>query len=92
MALMSDMMKIQENYRKKLRDEVNICEQHNDFIDAKSTTDALLALRILMEKCREQELPCGFNAFNPLMPKLFFMAETCWYSNILFQILYFFDA
>ncbi|KAI5106658.1 gastrula zinc finger protein XlCGF28.1-like [Silurus meridionalis] len=46
----------------RLREEVTICEQQYGFMPRKSTTDALFALRMLMEKYREgqRELHCVF--------------------------------
>ncbi|MCJ8738183.1 hypothetical protein PDJAM_G00032490 [Pangasius djambal] len=56
--LMSHKMKLWERVvEARLRKVVEICEQHNS-----STTDAIFALRILMEKCRDgqRELHCVF--------------------------------
>ncbi|KAF3697446.1 hypothetical protein EXN66_Car013126 [Channa argus] len=46
----------------RLRAEVNICEQQYGFMPRKSTTDAVFALRMLMEKYREDhnEYHCVF--------------------------------
>ncbi|KAK3511278.1 hypothetical protein QTP70_034775 [Hemibagrus guttatus] len=46
----------------RLRKVVEICEQQYGFMPKKSTTDAILALRILMEKYRDgqRELHCVF--------------------------------
>ncbi|KAK3571225.1 hypothetical protein QTP86_005424 [Hemibagrus guttatus] len=46
----------------RLRKVVEICEQQYGFIPRKSTTDAIFALRILMEKYRDgqRELHCVF--------------------------------
>uniref|UniRef100_A0A8C4NFF6 ribonuclease H n=1 Tax=Eptatretus burgeri TaxID=7764 RepID=A0A8C4NFF6_EPTBU len=46
----------------RLRGEVTICEQQYGFMPGKSTTDAMFALRMLMEKYREgqKELHCVF--------------------------------
>ncbi|KAK3556187.1 hypothetical protein QTP70_005580 [Hemibagrus guttatus] len=46
----------------RLRKVVEICEQQFGFMPRKSTTDAIFALRILMEKCRDgqRELHCVF--------------------------------
>ncbi|KAK3569817.1 hypothetical protein QTP86_005850 [Hemibagrus guttatus] len=46
----------------RLRKVVEICEQQYDFMPRKSTTDAIFALRILMEKYRDgqRELHCVF--------------------------------
>ncbi|KAK3523592.1 hypothetical protein QTP70_002719 [Hemibagrus guttatus] len=46
----------------RLRKVVDICEQQYGFMPRKSTTDAIFALRILMEKYRDgqKELHCVF--------------------------------
>ncbi|KAK3530003.1 hypothetical protein QTP86_009393 [Hemibagrus guttatus] len=46
----------------RLRKVVEICEQQYGFMPRKSTTDAIFALRILMEKCTDgqRELHCVF--------------------------------
>ena len=46
----------------RLRAEVSICEQQYGFMPKKSTTDAVFALRMLIEKYREgqRELHCVF--------------------------------
>ena len=61
--LMSHTMKIWERVvETRLRAEVRICEQQYGFMPGKSTTDAIFALRMLMEKYREgqKELHCVF--------------------------------
>ena len=61
--LMSHTMKLWERViDTRLRQEINICEQQYGFMPGKSTTDALFALRMLMEKYREgqRELHCVF--------------------------------
>ncbi|XP_061621461.1 uncharacterized protein LOC133474126 [Phyllopteryx taeniolatus] len=61
--LMSHTMKLWERVvEARLRTEVSICEQQYGFMPRKSTTDALFALRMLMEKYREgqKELHCVF--------------------------------
>ncbi|KAK2890506.1 hypothetical protein Q8A73_018806 [Channa argus] len=61
--LMSHTMKLWERVvEARLRAEVNICEQQYGFMPRKSTTDAVFALRTLMEKYREghRELHCVF--------------------------------
>ena len=52
----------------RLRREVTISEQQYGFMPRKSTTDVMLALRVLMEKYREgqKELHCVF--FGPVKP------------------------
>ncbi|KAK3567165.1 hypothetical protein QTP86_011304 [Hemibagrus guttatus] len=61
--LMSHTMKVWERVvEARLRKVVEICEQQYGFIPRKSTTDAIFALRILMEKYRDgqKELHCVF--------------------------------
>lgn len=61
--LMSHTMKVWERVvEARLRQEVEICEQQYGFMPRKSTTDAIFALRMLMEKYREgrKELHCVF--------------------------------
>jgi hypothetical protein len=61
--LMSHTMKLWERIvEARLRREVRICEQQYGFMPKKSTTDALFALRMLIEKYREgqKELHCVF--------------------------------
>ncbi|KAK3517604.1 hypothetical protein QTP70_012959 [Hemibagrus guttatus] len=61
--LMSHTMKLWERVvEARLRKVVEICEQQYDFMPRKSTTDAIFALRILMEKYRngQRELHCVF--------------------------------
>lgn len=61
--LMNHVMKLWERVLDaRLRQEVEICGQQYGFMPGKSTTDALFALRILLEKYREgqQELHCIF--------------------------------
>ncbi|XP_062866594.1 uncharacterized protein LOC134329279, partial [Trichomycterus rosablanca] len=61
--LMSHTMKIWERVvEARLRQDVTICEQQYGFMPRKSTTDAIFALRMLMEKYREgqKELHCVF--------------------------------
>ncbi|KAK3506300.1 hypothetical protein QTP70_002446 [Hemibagrus guttatus] len=61
--LMSHTMKLWERVvEARLRKVVEICEQQNGFMPRKSTTDAIFALRILMEKYRDgqRELHCVF--------------------------------
>ncbi|KAK3517688.1 hypothetical protein QTP70_015678, partial [Hemibagrus guttatus] len=61
--LMSHTMKLLERVvEARLRKVVEICEQQYGFMPRKSTTDAIFALRILMEKYRDgqRELHCVF--------------------------------
>ncbi|KAK3532252.1 hypothetical protein QTP86_011841 [Hemibagrus guttatus] len=61
--LMSHTMKLWERVvEARLRKVVDICEQQYGFMPRKSTTDAIFALRILMEKYRDgqRELHCVF--------------------------------
>ncbi|KAK3544000.1 hypothetical protein QTP70_032758 [Hemibagrus guttatus] len=61
--LMSHTMKLGERVvEARLRKVVEICEQQYGFMPRKSTTDAIFALRILMEKYRDgqRELHCVF--------------------------------
>ncbi|KAK3540847.1 hypothetical protein QTP86_002349 [Hemibagrus guttatus] len=61
--LMSHTMKVWERVvEARLRKVVEICEQQYGFMPRKSTTDAIVALRILMEKYRDgqKELHCVF--------------------------------
>ncbi|KAK3508049.1 hypothetical protein QTP70_011636, partial [Hemibagrus guttatus] len=61
--LMSHTMKLWERVvEARLRKVVEICEQQYGFLPRKSTTDAIFALRILLEKYRDgqRELHCVF--------------------------------
>lgn len=61
--LMSHTMKLWERVvEARLRAEVSICEQQYGFMPRKRTTDAIFALRLLVEKYREcqRELHCVF--------------------------------
>ncbi|KAK3572040.1 hypothetical protein QTP86_022268, partial [Hemibagrus guttatus] len=61
--LMSHTMKLWERVvEARLRKVVEICEEQYGFMPRKSTTDAIFALRILMEKYRDgqRELHCVF--------------------------------
>ncbi|KAF7647582.1 hypothetical protein LDENG_00169870 [Lucifuga dentata] len=61
--LMSHTMKLWERVvEARLRAEVSISEQQYGFMPRKSTTDAVFALRMLIEKYREgqRELHCAF--------------------------------
>ena len=57
--LMSHSMKLWERViEARLRDIVPICAQQFGFMPRKSTTDAIFALRVLMEKYREGKKSC----------------------------------
>lgn len=61
--LISHSMKLWERVvEARLRSEVKICEQQYGFMPGKCTTDALFALRLMIEKYREgqKELHCVF--------------------------------
>ena len=61
--LMSHKMKVWERIiETRLRDRVEISKQQYGFMPEKGTTDAMFALRMLMEKYREgqRELHCVF--------------------------------
>ncbi|KAK3566678.1 hypothetical protein QTP86_003161 [Hemibagrus guttatus] len=61
--LMSHTMKLWERVLEaRLRKVVEICEQQYGFMPRKSTTDAIFALRVLLEKYRDgqRELHCVF--------------------------------
>ena len=61
--LMSHTMKVWERIiEARLRDRVEISKQQYGFMPGKGTTDAMFALRMLIEKCREgqRELYCVF--------------------------------
>ena len=61
--LMSHTMNVSERIiEARLRDRVEISKQQYVFMPGKKTTDAMFALRMLMEKCREgqRELHCVF--------------------------------
>ena len=61
--LMSHTMKLWERVMDaRLREEIDICTQQYGFMPGKSTTDALFALRLLIEKYREGQkgLHCVF--------------------------------
>ena len=61
--LMSHTMKVWERIiETRLRDRVEISKQQYGFMPGKETTDAMFALRMLMEKYREgqKELHCVF--------------------------------
>ena len=78
--LMSHTMKVWEKIiEARLRDSVEISKQQYGFMPEKETTDAMFALRMLMEKYREgqRKLPCVFvdleKAYDSISP------EELWY-------------
>ncbi|KAK3545833.1 hypothetical protein QTP70_015511, partial [Hemibagrus guttatus] len=78
--LMSHTMKVWERVvEARLRKVVEICEQQYGFMPRKSTTDAIFALRILMEKYRDgqRELHCVFVDLEKAYDRL--PREELWY-------------
>ncbi|KAK3526709.1 hypothetical protein QTP70_032071 [Hemibagrus guttatus] len=78
--LMSHTMKLWERVMEaRLRKVVEICEQQYGFMPRKSTTDAIFALRILMEKYRDgqRELHCVFVDLEKAYDKV--LREELWY-------------
>ncbi|KAK3517722.1 hypothetical protein QTP70_016495, partial [Hemibagrus guttatus] len=78
--LMSHTMKLWERVvEARLRKVVEICEQQYGFMPRKSTTDAIFALRILMEKYRDgqRELHCVFVDFEKVYDRV--PREELWY-------------
>ncbi|KAK3570304.1 hypothetical protein QTP86_017185 [Hemibagrus guttatus] len=78
--LMSHTMKLWERVVKaRLRKVVEICEQQYGFMPRKSTTDAIFALRILMEKYRDgqRELHCVFVDLEKVYDRV--PREELWY-------------
>ncbi|KAK3523752.1 hypothetical protein QTP70_009235 [Hemibagrus guttatus] len=78
--LMSHTMKLWERVvEARLRKVVEVCEQQYGFMPRKSTTDAIFALRILMEKYRDgqRELHCVFVDLEKACDRL--PREELWY-------------
>ncbi|KAK3535543.1 hypothetical protein QTP70_016813, partial [Hemibagrus guttatus] len=78
--LMSHTMKLWERVvEARLRKAVEICEQQYGFMPRKSTTDAIFALRILMEKYRDgqRELHCVFVDLEKAYDRV--LREELWY-------------
>ncbi|KAK3538767.1 hypothetical protein QTP86_015892, partial [Hemibagrus guttatus] len=78
--LMSHTMKLWERVvEARLRKVVEICEQQYGFMPRKSTTDAIFALRILMEKYRDgqKELHCVFVDLEKVYDRV--PREELWY-------------
>ncbi|KAK3540907.1 hypothetical protein QTP86_004171 [Hemibagrus guttatus] len=78
--LMSHTMKVWERVvEARLRKVVEICEQQYGFMPRKSTTDAIFALRILMEKYRDgqRELHCVFVDLEKMYDRV--PREELWY-------------
>ncbi|KAK3518554.1 hypothetical protein QTP70_001596 [Hemibagrus guttatus] len=78
--LMSHTMKLWERVvEARLKKVVEICEQQYGFMPRKSTTDAIFALRILMEKYRDgqRELHCVFVDLEKAYDRV--SREELWY-------------
>ncbi|KAK3506727.1 hypothetical protein QTP70_018270 [Hemibagrus guttatus] len=78
--LMSHTTKLWERVvEARLRKVVDICEQQYGFMPRKSTTDAIFALRILMEKYRhgQRELHCVFVDLEKAYDRV--RREELWY-------------
>ncbi|KAK3518092.1 hypothetical protein QTP70_033311 [Hemibagrus guttatus] len=78
--LMSHTMKLWERVvEARLRKVVEICEQQYGFMPRKSTTDAIFALRILIEKYRDgqRELYCVFVDLEKVYDRV--PREELWY-------------
>ena len=79
-TLISHTMKPWERVvERRLRSELMFSEQQYDFVPGKSTTDALFALRVLMEKYRagQMELRCVFVDLEKAYDKV--PREEVWY-------------
>ena len=79
-TLISHTMKLWERVvERRLRSELTFSEQQYGFMPGKSTTDALFALRVLMEKYREcqKELHCMFEDLEKAYDKV--PREEMWY-------------
>ena len=78
--LISHTMKLWERIiERRLRSDLTFSNQQYGFIPGKSTTDALFALRVLMEKYREgqKELLCVFVDLEKAYDKV--PREEVWY-------------
>ena len=78
--LMSHTMKVWERIiEARLRDRVEISKQQYGFMPGKGTTDAMFALRMLMEKYREgqRELHCVFVDLEKAYDRV--ALEELWY-------------
>ena len=78
--LMSHTMKVWEKIiEARLRDRVEISKQQYGFMPGKGTTDAMFALRMLMEKYRkgQRELHCVFMDLEKAYDRVLW--EELWY-------------
>ena len=81
--LMSHTMKVWERIiEARLRDRVKISKQQYGFMPGKGTTDAMFALRMLMEKYREdqRQLHCVFVDLKKAYDRV--PREDLWYCMI----------
>ena len=79
---MSHTMKVLERIIKaRLRDRVEISKQQYGFMPGIGTTDAVFALRMLMEKYkegqRELHCVCVFNSYESILYVSWTFALTC---------------
>ena len=77
---MSHTMKVWERFiEARLRDRVEISKQQYGFMPGKGSTDAMFALRMLMEKYREgqRDLHCVFVDLEKAYDRLTW--EELWY-------------